>query len=198
MSWESTRLAKLSQLSMRPSSTPRIGDSYVDVTEDCHAHQYAPATASGDAAPIATGNVAPVHPCDTLRARCGLSPSFRCSSDDAEILLSLLAHTDGDGLAAERLEQLEGQVKHLSQRLRRADADIERVKNELSDARAKQAAVETQSKTNMKLASQRREESRKLLLVEEGRAAKLEFQNRTLASEVEKLKARVHQLLSKH
>lgn len=130
-----------------------------------------------------------------------LSPSFTCSDDDAELMLTYVvpaSHQQPNASALEdKVVQLECDVKLLTGRLQRRTDEVARLKDDVAEARQKQRAVEAQSKQTATVLGQRREETRKQLLSEESRNSKLQFQNRTLHAEVEKLKERVHQLLSR-
>ena len=132
-----------------------------------------------------------------------LSPEFTCSENDAEMLLNFtctgargmpLATSSG---TEDKLAQLESDVRLLTQKLERRTDEVSRLKDEVADARGKQRAVEAQSKQSQSVLSQRREEVRKQLIAEESRNSKLQFQNKTLLQEVDKLKERLHQALSR-
>ena len=128
-----------------------------------------------------------------------LSPEFRCSDDDAELLLAYVqpAAAPSSATVEDKVVQLECDVKQLTSRLQRRTEEAARLKDDVAEARQKQRAVEAQSKQTASVLGQRREETRKQLLAEESRNSKLQFQNRTLQAEVDKLKDRVHQLLSR-
>ena len=95
------------------------------------------------------------------------------------------------------MAQLEADVKQLTIRLEKRMEEIAKLKDDVAEARGKQRAVEAQSKQTSNVLSQRREEVRKQLLAEESRNAKLQFQNKTLQGELEKMKDRLHQVLSR-
>mmetsp|Transcript_29424 Transcript_29424/g.90912 ORF Transcript_29424/g.90912 Transcript_29424/m.90912 type:complete len:235 (-) Transcript_29424:8-712(-) len=129
-----------------------------------------------------------------------LSPTFSCTDDDAELLLAYVApntQTANGSALEDKVTQLECEVKHLTSRLQKRTEEATRLKDDVAEARHKQRAVEAQSKQTANVLGQRREETRKQLLAEESRNSKLQFQNRTLQAEVDKLKERVHQLLSR-
>lgn len=129
-----------------------------------------------------------------------LSNSFRCSEDDASVLLSFVCRADDHtGASADvlqdRIVQLQCDVKTQAQKLERRNDDVARLKDEVAEARQKQKAVEAQARQTATVLSQRREETRKQLLLEESKNAKLQFQIKTLQAEVDRLKEKVHHLL---
>lgn len=128
-----------------------------------------------------------------------LSDAFRCSNTDANMLLAAVTATSRceSRDRSEDVLRLEGEVKHLSQRLERRADEIARLKDEAAESKQKLRAVEAQTKQSMTVLSQRREETRKQLLIEESKNSKLHFQVKTLQAEVDKLKARLHQALSR-
>ena len=103
------------------------------------------------------------------------------------------------GMNSEALDdyitRLESDLKHTRQQLNREQEHNGRLKDELEGAKQRTEAKDLDARRKMQLASQRREESRKLLLAEESRVSKLEKQNKMLASENDKLKQKVHTLL---
>jgi hypothetical protein len=130
-----------------------------------------------------------------------LSPGFSCGAEDAALLLDYIAAAAAApaGGRQEALEdkvvKLEADAKALTQRLQRRTDEAEHLKDVVADARGKQAAVERETKAASKAVAQRRDDIRKQLLMEESRTSKLQFQNKTLLAEIDKLKARVHQQL---
>jgi hypothetical protein len=187
---------------MASSGSPRNGHPYwLDPAVDELSPPAASATRASAAGPAAGGVLASAAA--QLRAKLPyLSPGFQCGEDDAEVLLLYLHHGASSAVGSsnaleEKMAQLECEVKTLTQRLQKRTDEISRLKDEVAEAKQKQRAVEAQAKTTANVLSQRREETRKQLVMEETRNAKLQFQNKTLTTEVEKLKERVHQLLSR-
>lgn len=85
--------------------------------------------------------------------------------------------------------------RSVEQRLERRNEDMERMKDELGDARQKLRAIQQQATQSAALLSQKREEIRKQLLLEEGRTQKLQHENKLLNQELDKLRGRVHHLM---
>jgi hypothetical protein len=133
-----------------------------------------------------------------------LSHDFHCSEEDALVLVALVtAASNHRGTSADvgRLEDkvitLESEGKLLRQRLERRDEEVDRLKDDLENARGKVAAIENQAKQTIALVSQKRDEVRRQLINEESRTMKLQKQCKTLEAEVDRLKARLHALMQK-
>jgi hypothetical protein len=205
-------------------SPPRLNaDDYIDVAGTPHAEQKPPRATSSprhghpywieeDAAPVTFSAPRPTqiavrHAESSLHLLKStlpyLSPEFTCSNDDAELLLTYVTSSARPVLGSssstleDKVIELECEVKQLTQRLQKRTEEVDRMKDEVAEAKQKMRATETQAKQTANVLSQRREETRKQLLVEESRNSKLQFQNKGLQQEVDKLKERVHQLLSR-
>lgn len=135
-----------------------------------------------------------------------LSPAFRCSDADAMVLLAAVGNGGGGsgggaagvygglhvGHLEDRLSIVEAENRALMARLEGRTDECDKLKDDLGEARQKLRAVQQQATQSGQLLSQRREEVRKQLILEEGRTAKLQQQNKVLTQEVEKLKQRLH------
>lgn len=125
-----------------------------------------------------------------------LSPQFTCSYRDA-LLLAGAVHNGGVASGdhqslAEKCQALEAEKRQLYQRLERSNAQCEKLKSDVADSRQKLAASQLEFKNTNAILSQRREEARKQLLLEETRSEKLKVRNRKLEMENATLKERVH------
>lgn len=145
---------------------------------------------------------APMYdPVEAVRARVPfLSSAFNCSDDDAGLILSMLSTSAAPARGGcpdveERLSVTMAEKKAVELRLEKRNEDVERLKDELADAKQKLRAVQQQATQSSQLLSQKREEIRKQLLLEEGRTQKLQHENKLLHQELDKLKSRVHQLM---
>lgn len=161
--------------------------------------------------PLAHTSTSSSHLMNELRTVCPLlSASFSCTDADATVLLNTISSSgsavfaggghgygrDGVGSGAmasleDRCATLEAEVRQLTARLERRDEECDRLRDSLGEARQRTRAIEAAAKQQQTLMSQRREESRKNLLTEEGRSAKLAHQNKLLQQEMDKLKARL-------
>ena len=133
-----------------------------------------------------------------------LSPSFACSPDDCVLLLQAVRREcawgqgrigDAQRLAeadAQRLADAELENKLLHAKLERKEGEIDKLKGDVGEARQRLLAAEAQSKQSMAVLSHKREECRKQLLLEEGKNTKLSFQVKTLQTEIDRLKQRLH------
>jgi HAMP domain-containing protein len=160
-----------------------------------------PLSGPGDDGPRRDFSAASYDPVEELRARVPfLSPQFACSDDDASLIMSMLSTAAAPSRGSlpdseERLLLLAADKRALEQRLERRSDELERLKDELGDAKHKLRAVQQQATQSAQLMSQKREEIRKQLLLEEGRSQKLQHENKLLHQELDKLKGRVHHLM---
>jgi hypothetical protein len=138
---------------------------------------------------------------EELRARVPfLSSNFHCTDDDASLIISMLstAAASSRGIqpnVEEKLMVVSAEKRMIEERLDRRNEDVERLKDELAEAKQKLRAVQQQAVNSSQLLSQKREEIRKQLLLEEGRTQKLQHENKLLTQEMDKLKSRLHHLL---
>ena len=72
------------------------------------------------------------------------------------------------------------------------DYDLERLKDDVADARSRYKALEERFRKSTQQASMRKEETRKQLILEENKVSKLTSQNRNLQMEVDRLKRMLH------
>lgn len=129
-----------------------------------------------------------------------LSAGFYCSEADAITLLLTLRslgqlHRDADPTSADRISSLEVERKTLLLRIEKRNDECDRLKDELGSAKEKLRAVQQQATQSSQLLSQKRDEARKHLLIEEGRTQKLQQQNKLLAQELERLKEKMHMIM---
>lgn len=125
-----------------------------------------------------------------------LSSDFYCSDADALHLLGMMRSGGGPSSSVDdKVAALEVDRKTAEAALERRTDECERLRSELADARQKLRAVQQQATQSAALLSQKREEIRKQLLLEEGRTQKLQQQNKVLTQELDKLRSRVHHLL---
>ena len=124
-----------------------------------------------------------------------LSSSFQCSDNDALMLVSLLSSAGSSASVADRLAAVECDKRNLEGKLERKIDECEKLKDEVGEVRQKLRAVQQQASQTAGLLSQKREEVRKQLVLEEGRTQKLQHQNKLLQQELDKLKTRVHSLM---
>lgn len=124
-----------------------------------------------------------------------LSSSFQCSEDDALMLVSILSAAQSSSSLADRLQTVESEKRLLEGKLERKIDECEKLKDEVGEGRQKLRAIQQQATQTAALLSQKREEVRKQLVLEEGRTQKLQHQNKLLQQELEKLKTRVHSLM---
>jgi hypothetical protein len=136
-----------------------------------------------------------------------LSASFRCSDADAMVLLGAVSNASAGGGGGgyghsagashvghleDRLSIVEAENRALMARLEGRTDECDKLKDDLGEARQKLRAVQQQTAQSAQLLSQRRDEVRKQLLLEEGRTQKLQQQNKLLTQEIDKLKQRLH------
>jgi hypothetical protein len=133
-----------------------------------------------------------------------ISQGFQSSDDDIVAILTALSAARGTGYStsaasaeghSNKVAELEAEVKQLTTRLQRRTEEVERLRDDLGEARSRAKAVEEQSRMKANVLSLRREETKKHLLTEESRTAKLQHQNKLLQQEVDRLKGRVHDLM---
>ncbi|CUI15251.1 Hypothetical protein, putative [Bodo saltans] len=154
-----------------------------------------------DDAPQRHFSAASYDPVEELRARIPfLSSEFTCSDDDASLIMSMLSTAAAPSRgslpdAEEKLQMLAAEKRIVEQRLDRKSDDVERLKDELGDAKQKLRAIQQQATQSAQLFSQKREEIRKQLLLEEGRTQKLQHENKLLTQELDKMKGKVHHLM---
>ena len=132
-----------------------------------------------------------------------ISTGFQASDDDVVAILTALSAARGSGFStspstevnSNKVSELEAEVKQLTIKLQRRNEEVERLRDDVGEARARAKAVEEQSRLKANVLSLRREETKKHLLTEETRTAKLQHQNKLLQQEVDRLKGRVHDLM---
>lgn len=145
-----------------------------------------------------------------------LSTSFSCSARDALLFIMSIrsgGSTDGSttknssGVAGgmssgppaphkvttllDRVNLLEAEKRGLEQRLQSRVTECELLKDELASVKQRLQAVQQQSLQTQTTLSQRREETRRQLMLEETRGEKMRVRNRKLEAEVEQLKDRL-------
>lgn len=91
----------------------------------------------------------------------------------------------------DRLTAAEAERRSLDSRLEKKAEECETLRQEVDHARQKLRAVQQQAQQSTALLSQKREEMRKQLLIEEGRTQKIQMKNKKLEKENEDLKSRL-------
>ena len=118
----------------------------------------------------------------------------------AALSRSSYSHGGGGGSVGhleDRLSIVEAENRALISRLEARTEECDKIKDDLGEARQKLRAVQQQAQQSSQLLSQRRDEVRKQLILEEGRTQKLQQQNKVLAQELDKMKQRVHSLMQR-
>lgn len=139
-----------------------------------------------------------------------LSRGFSCSEDDARTILSYcqdsqhhqqsnnsfeLGNNNHRLQDLDKITTLEGQINSLTQRLERKDFDIEKLRDDVGESRSRYRALEERFRNSNHQNGQRREETRKQLILEESKVSKLTHQNKSLQMEVDRLKRLLHDSL---
>lgn len=125
-----------------------------------------------------------------------LSAEFTCSYRDAVLLIGAIRN-GGSGVARgqeslmDRVTASEAERRSLDMRLAKKTEECEALRLEVDHARQKLRAVQQQAQQSTALLSQKREEMRKQLLMEESRTEKIQMKNRKLEKENEELKSRL-------
>lgn len=125
-----------------------------------------------------------------------LSPAFTCSFHDASLLLSAI-HNGGATTAAggktslaDRVSVLESERNALANKLARREEECEDLKTKLADVRDRMKAAQEDHRRAAAIASQKLEEGRRQLIMEEGRTQKLQIKLKKAEAEMDSLKAR--------
>lgn len=123
-----------------------------------------------------------------------LSADFRCDTTDALRLLTAIrsgavGSTGGESLQ-DRVAALEAERRSLEQRLQRARREQETLSAELREARQLLTAARQEGRDGVERVATRREEMRRLLLIEQTRTEKYQVRNRILEKELEDLRER--------
>nr|CCC93621.1 conserved hypothetical protein [Trypanosoma congolense IL3000] len=124
-----------------------------------------------------------------------LSPSFDCSEDDAILLLSAIRRGSvgqGSDTWEERLAVERSEKKALLHQLERKSQECEEQKNIVADLRQRLNALREEAHSSANILSQRREQVRRQLLLEESRSQKLQVRNGQLEQELGRLKDMLH------
>lgn len=125
-----------------------------------------------------------------------LSPEFTCAYRDAVLLLGAVRNggssaARGQDSLMDRVAALEAERRNLESRLARKADECAALRSDGDQARQKLRAVQQQAQQSNALMSQKREEMRKQLLIEEGRTEKIEVRNRKLQVENDDLKSKL-------
>ncbi|KAH9582088.1 hypothetical protein LSM04_004661 [Trypanosoma melophagium] len=129
-----------------------------------------------------------------------LSPGFTCSERDAVLLLSAIRSgftAGGTESWGERVASLDSERRTLQNRFDRKHQECEELKDAVADLRQRLRATQQQAQASSSLLSQKREEVRKQLLLEESRTQKLQVRNGKLEMELERLKDMLHSQMRK-
>ncbi|KEG12199.1 hypothetical protein DQ04_01901050 [Trypanosoma grayi] len=124
-----------------------------------------------------------------------LSPEFSCSERDAVLLVSAIrggSIAGGVESREDRLALLESERRAAQNKLERKSQECEDLKDSVADLRQRLRTTQQEAHASATLLSQRREEVRKQLLLEESRTQKLQVRNGKLEMEVERLKDMLH------
>ncbi|ORC93195.1 uncharacterized protein TM35_000025210 [Trypanosoma theileri] len=129
-----------------------------------------------------------------------LSPEFICSERDAVLLLSVIrsgSTSRGTESWGERVAVLESERRTLQNKLDRKHQECEELKDAVADLKQKLRSTQQQAQASSSLLSQKREEVRKQLLLEESRTQKLQVRNGKLEMEIDRLKDMLHSHMRK-
>ncbi|CBH15480.1 uncharacterized protein TEOVI_000738200 [Trypanosoma equiperdum] len=124
-----------------------------------------------------------------------LSPGFDCCSADALLLLSAIrngSHGRGCESWEDRLAVVKAEKRSLHHQLEKKAQECEELKNAVAEMKQRLKAERQEALSSVNVLSQRREQVRKQLLLEESRSQKLQVRNGQLESELERLKDMLH------
>ncbi|EPY37972.1 hypothetical protein AGDE_05961 [Angomonas deanei] len=122
-----------------------------------------------------------------------LSAEFSCSFSDAALIIGAIERGGSRGGLSleEKLNQLDAEKKNLESRIKRKDSLCDELKDSVAESRHKVEAIRKESNQSKQLFSQRVEEMRKRLLMEEGRTEKLQMQVKRLEMENNELRDKI-------